>query len=152
MADPAKLSRRERQIMEIVYARSAAAGEAPVGTPASRGEAGRMPAVQGGATANDVVAGLADPPTRTSVRTVLRILEQKGHLTHTVVGREFVYVPVVAREKVGKSALKSVLRAFFGDSLPNALAAYIADPGTKLSAEDLKRMQAMIREAKERGA
>ena len=85
------------------------------------------------------------------MRTVLRILEQKGHLTHTVVGREFVYVPVVAREKVGRSALKSVLRAFFGDSLPNALAAYMADPGTKLSAEDLKRMQVMIRAAKERG-
>ncbi len=89
MADPARLSRREREIMEVVYARSAG-GETPVGTPASQGEAGRMPAVRRGVTANEVVAGLADPPTRTSVRTILRILEQKGHLTHGVEGREFV--------------------------------------------------------------
>jgi BlaI family transcriptional regulator, penicillinase repressor len=137
MSDPAQLSRRERQIMEIVYARSAEGS----------GEEGPAP----GATANDVLADLTDPPTRTSVRTILRILEQKGHLTHTVEGREFVYRPVVARAQAGQSALKSVMRAFFGDSLPNALAAFVADPATKLSADDLKRLRALIREAKERG-
>ncbi len=126
MSDPAQLSRRERQIMEIVYARQRA-------------------------SANDVLQDLPNPPTRTSIRTVLRILEQKGHLTHTLEGREFVYHPVAAREKVGRSALQGVLRAFFGDSLPNALAAYIADPATRLTPEDLKRMQSLIRQAKERG-
>jgi predicted transcriptional regulator len=126
MPDPAKLSRRERQIMEIVYARDQA-------------------------SANDVLRDLPDPPTRTSIRTILRILEQKGHLTHTLDGREFVYRPVAPRDKVGRSALQSVLRAFFGSSLPNALAAYIADPATRLSADDLKRMQVLIRQARERG-
>jgi BlaI family transcriptional regulator, penicillinase repressor len=139
MSDPSTLSRRERQIMEIVYARS---------TPGPEGGDGGS---GGGATANDVMADLPDPPTRTSIRTILRILEQKGHLTHTLEGREFVYRPVASRDKVGRSALQTVIRAFFGDSLPNALAAYIADPGTPLSAEDLKRLRALIRQAKERG-
>src|SRR5438132_13411722 len=66
------LSRRERQIMEVIYA-------------------------QGRATASEVVAGLPDPPTRTAVRTLLRILEEKGHLRHRAVGREFVYRPTRPR-------------------------------------------------------
>ena len=130
MADPAKLSRRERQIMEIVYANS---------------QEGR------GVSANDVLARMADPPTRTSIRTFLRILEQKGHLTHGLEGREFVYRPVVPREKVGPRALRSVLHAFFGNSLPQALAAYFADPESELSAEELKELRTLVREAKERG-
>ena len=126
MADPAKLSRRERQIMEVVYAR-------------------------GKASANDVLEGISDPPTRTSIRTILRILEQKGHLTHTLEGREFVYRPVAAREKVGRSALQSVLRAFFGDSLPKAIAAHLADPSTKLSPREAKELKGLIDEARKRG-
>ena len=74
MADPHDLSRRERQIMDVVYAR-------------------------GEATADDVVAGLADPPTRTAVRTFLRILEDKGLVSHEKRGRAFVYLAVLAREK-----------------------------------------------------
>lgn len=130
MADPAELSRRERQIMEIVYANS---------------QEGR------GASANDVLAHMPDPPTRTSIRTILRILEQKGHLAHVVEGREFVYHPVVPREKVGPRALRSVVRAFFGNSLPQALAAYFADPESNLSSQELKELRTLIREAKERG-
>jgi predicted transcriptional regulator len=106
---------------------------------------------RGKATVNDVLADMADPPTRTSVRTMLRLLEQKGHLTHTVTGREFIYRPVAPRAQVGKSALKSVLRAFFGDSLPRALAAYLADPKTKISAEEAEELQTLIDQAKKRG-
>ncbi len=126
MPDPAHLSRRERQIMEIVYARSTA-------------------------SANDVLADLKDPPTRTSIRTILRILEQKGHLTHAQQGREFVYKPVAARDKVGRSALRSVLRAFFADSLPGALAAYLSDPKTTLSSADARDTKTLIDQARKRG-
>jgi predicted transcriptional regulator len=129
--NPANLSRRERQIMEIVYARSA-----PPGT---------------GATATEVLQDLPDPPTRTSIRTILRILEGKGHLTHTVEGREFVYQPVAPRTQVGRSALQSVLRAFFANSLPKALAAHFADPRTRLSPEEAQELQQLIEEAKSRG-
>jgi predicted transcriptional regulator len=131
MADPSRLSRRERQIMEIVYALSA-----PPGT---------------GASATEVVERLPDPPTRTSIRTILRILEQKGHVTHTVEGREFVYRPVVPRGKVGRSALQSVLRAFFGNSLPQALAAHFADPKARLTPEEAREIQALIEQARKRG-
>src|SRR5206468_13055893 len=75
------LSRRERQIMDVVYAR-------------------------GEATAADVVAGLPDPPTKTAVRTLLRILEQKGHLTHRRAGLTFVYRASRPRARAGRSALR----------------------------------------------
>lgn len=126
MADPHQLSKRERQIMEIVYAR-------------------------GAASANDVLADLQDPPTRTSVRTILRILEEKGHLSHVTEGREFIYKPTRARSQVGRSALKSVLRAFFGNSMPQALAAYLADPQTKLSVEDAQKLRSLIDDVKKKG-
>jgi len=129
MADPSQLSRRERQIMEAVYAR----------------EKG------GGASVNDVLADLPDPSTRTSIRTILRILEQKGHLTHSLAGREFIYHPVAPRAQVGKSALESVLRAFFGNSLPTALAAHFADPKTKLSPEEARELKNLIEQARRRG-
>jgi len=131
MSDPSQLSRRERQIMEIVYALSAPPGN--------------------GASATDVLQKLADPPTRTSIRTVLRILEQKGHLTHAVDGREFIYRPIAPRNKVGRSALQSVLRAFFANSLPQALAAHLADPRTRLTDEEAREIQLMIEQARKRG-
>jgi len=131
MSDPSRLSRRERQIMEIVYALSALPGN--------------------GASATDVLQKLPDPPTRTSIRTILRILEQKGHLTHSVLGREFVYRPTAARSKVGRSALQSVLRAFFADSLPQALAAHFADPKMRLTPEEAREIQSLIEQARKRG-
>src|ERR1035437_7035025 len=126
MAHPSHLPPRERQIMEIVYTR-------------------------GKASVNDVLADMPDPPTRTSVRTILGLLEQKGHLTHITAGREFIYKPVAPKSQVGRSALKSVLRAFFGDSLPKALAAYLADPKTRLSADEANELQDLIDQAKKRG-
>jgi predicted transcriptional regulator len=121
-----RLSKRERQIMEIIYAR-------------------------GQATANDVLADMADPPTRTTIRTLLRILETKGHLSHTVDDREFVYKPTQPRAKVGRSALRSVLRAFFANSASRALASHLADPQTRLSSEEAAELKALIEQARKRG-
>lgn len=114
--------------MEIVYAR---------GAP--------------GASASDVRSALPDPPTRTSIRTILRILEQKGHVTHRVVGREFVYQPVAPHAQVGRKQLRGVLRAFFADSLPKALAAHLADPATRLSPQEAQELKDLIDRARKRG-
>ena len=92
MAAENDLSRRERQIMEVVYAR-------------------------GEVSADDVVAGLSDPPTRTAVRTFLGILEGKGLIKHEKRGRAFVYRPTRTSGQVGKGALRRVVETFFGGSL-----------------------------------
>ena len=76
----------------------------------------------GEATADDVVEGLADPPTRTAVRTFLGILEEKGLVKHGKRGRAFVYRPTQSPGKVGKGALRQVVETFFGGSLEKALA------------------------------
>src|SRR4051812_45570079 len=123
MSGLSQLSRREREIMEAIYAR-------------------------GEATATDVLEALADPPTRTAVRTFLSILENKGHLTHTKRGREFVFHPTQERERTGQSALGRVLKTFFGGSLETAVASYLADPDAEISADELKRLSALINKAK----
>ena len=120
------LSRRERQIMDVVYA----CGEA---------------------SAAVVVERLPDPPTRTAVRTMLRILEEKGHLKHRKQGREFIYQPTRLRQRAGQSALRGVLATFFEGSLEKAVAAHLADPATEPTPEELKRLARLIREAKKRG-
>src|SRR4051812_49085562 len=96
------LSRRERQIMDVVYAR-------------------------GEATAAEVLDGLPDPPTKTSVRTLLRILEEKGHLTHRQDGLTYVYKASRPRGRVGRSALRRVLQTFFDGSIEKAVAAHLGD-------------------------
>ena len=88
MSELVHLSRRERQIMDVVYAK-------------------------GEATATDVLELIPNAPTRTAVRTLLRILEEKGHLKHVKRGREFVYRPTRQRERAGKSAFQRVLQTFF---------------------------------------
>jgi predicted transcriptional regulator len=125
--DGSELSRRERQILEVVYA---------------RGEAG-------GATAEEVVEGMVDPPTRTAVRTFLRILEEKGLVKHEKRGRAFVYRATRPAEKAGKSAMRRVIETFFGGSVERALAAHLADPRTKLSDEEVERLSAVLRTANE---
>jgi BlaI family transcriptional regulator, penicillinase repressor len=117
------LSRRERQIMDVIYTR-------------------------GQATAEDVVAGLEDPPTRTAVRTFLRILEDKGLLRHEKLGRAFVYRPVKAAGQVGKSAFRRVVETFFGGSLEKALAAHLTDPAARMTHEEYERLQALIEQTK----
>lgn len=125
MSDLPRLSGRERQIMEIVF---------------SKGEA----------TATDVLETLPDAPTRTAVRTFLRILEEKGHLKHTKRGREFVYQPTRRRDREGKSAFLRVLATFFDGSLEKAVAAHLSDPSAEVSTQELKRLSALIAEAKRR--
>lgn len=125
MGDSPQLSRRERQIMDVIYARSSA-------------------------SASDVLQDMADPPSRVSVRTLLRILEEKGHLVHRVRGREFVYEPTRLRKREGQSALRRVLTTFFDGSLSKAVTAHMSDPAAELSPEDLKRLEQLIKEARKR--
>ncbi len=121
-----RLSRRERQIMEIVFRR-------------------------GQASAADVWLDLPDPPSRTAVRTLLRILEEKGHLRHKQDGLRYVYVPSRPRALAARSALRSVLRTFFEGSLEKAVAAHLGDAATSLSTDELERLAALIRQARTKG-
>ena len=103
---------------------------------------------EAGATAEEVVEGLEDPPTRTAVRTFLRILEDRGLVKHEKRGRAFVYRPVKAAGQVGKSAFRRVVETFFCGSLEKALAAHLTDPAAKLSAEEMERLRDLIGRAK----
>ena len=123
---PEQLSRRERQIMDIVYRR-------------------------GRATATEVLADLPDPPTKTSVRTLLRILEEKGHLVHRQEGLAYVYLPSRPRAQAGRSALRRVLQTFFDGSLAKAVAAHLGDEASNLSADELKPLADLIRQARKKG-
>lgn len=126
MPDPGQLSKRERQIMDVVYAR----GEASV---------------------SQIIAGIPDPPMRGALRTLLRILENKGHLTHRKHGREFIYRPTQNRGQAGRSALGRVLDVFFGGSLGDAVAAHLSDPrrAARLTPEELRRLSDLIDQAAE---
>ena len=123
MSELSHLSRREREIMETIFAK-------------------------GKATASEVLAEMDSPPTRTAVRTFLSILEEKGQLRHTKRGREFVYHPIQERERTGRSALDRVLQTFFGGSLERAVASHLADPAAEVSTDELRRLSALINEAK----
>jgi predicted transcriptional regulator len=109
---------------------------------------------KGEATATDVLATISAPPTRTAVRTFLRILEAKGHLGHIKRGREFVYQPTHSRESAGASAFGRAITTFFDGSLERAVAAYLGDPEAAVAPEELRRLSALIAQArrKERGA
>lgn len=120
----ARLSRRERQIMDIIYAR-------------------------GEATALDVTEAMADAPSHSAVRALLRILEEKGVLKHREEGKRYVFLPVEPRDKASRSALQQVVQTFFSGSLSNAVAALV-DGREKISPEELKRLEAIIKEAKKR--
>src|SRR5438045_2970365 len=95
-----QLSRRERQIMDVVYRR-------------------------GRATAADVLADLPDPPGYSAVRAMLRLLEDKGHVKHEQDGPRYVYVPTVGRDKARKSAMRHLVRTFFDGSTEDAVAALL---------------------------
>jgi predicted transcriptional regulator len=120
-----QLSRREREIMDIVYAR-------------------------GEASAADVSAALADPPSYSSVRALLRILEEKGHLMHREDGPRYVFLPTEPRAKASRSALRRVVETFFDGSLSGAVAALVDERGGKLSAEELERIEDIIAAAKKK--
>jgi predicted transcriptional regulator len=103
---------------------------------------------RGNATALDVVAALPDPPTKTAVRTLLSILERKGHVRHEQVGQTYVYRPTRNSEQAGPTALKRVLDVFFGGSLERAVAAHLGDAADELSDDDLRRLAHLIRQAR----
>ena len=135
------LSRRERQIMEIMYARQGAAEEAR-----ERGET-----LEGGSSISDVIAGMHDPPSYSAVRALVNILERKGHVKHKQIGSRYVYEPTTSRKMAAKSALRRLLETFFAGSIENALATHLADPKTRLSAEEGRRLNALIEGAQKRG-
>jgi BlaI family transcriptional regulator, penicillinase repressor len=123
--DQRSLTRRERQIMDVIYSRQQA-------------------------SAADVWASLPDRPTRTAVRTMIRILEDKGLLKHSKEGRRFVYRPARPRDRAGQSALRRVLHTFFAGSIEEAVAAHLSDPSTTLTPDELKKLQGLIRAARKR--
>lgn len=120
------LSRRERQIMDILFRR-------------------------GRATAAEVMAELPSEPSYSTVRTQLRVLEQKGHARHEDDGVRFVYMPVVARHAARKTALRHVVETFFDGSPEKAVAALLGNEGSKLSAEQLDRIADLINRARKDG-
>jgi BlaI family transcriptional regulator, penicillinase repressor len=119
-------SRREREIMDALYK-------------------------LGKATAAQIVAAIPDPPSNTAVRTLLTILEKKGHVRHRLDGVRYVYSPCVAREKMAQKAVKSVLSTFFDNSVEGVVAALLNQQDTKLSPAELDRLTALIEKAKEEG-
>ncbi len=127
MPDPSTaLSRRERQIMDFLYAR-------------------------GRASAAEVLEGIPDPPSYSAVRALLRVLEEKGHVVHEEEGRAYVYKPKVPREQARRSALTHMVRTFFGGSTEQAFAALLDLNGGKLSDEALDRLAERVEQAKREG-
>jgi predicted transcriptional regulator len=122
----AGLSRRERQAMDVVY---------------------RL----GRATAAEVREGMPDPPGYSAVRAMLRVLEEKGHVKHGQDGPRYVYRPAVPREKAGRSAMRQLVRTFFGGSAEQAVAALIDGADAKLSNEELERIARLIERARAEG-
>ncbi|MEO8621386.1 MAG: BlaI/MecI/CopY family transcriptional regulator [bacterium] len=120
------LSRRERQIMDILH------------------RAGK-------ATAADVLDNLSDAPSYSAVRALLKILETKGHIRHEEEGRAYVYMPIVRRTDARQSALSHLLKTFFDNSAEQAVAALLAIKGEKMSEAELNRMGKMIDNAKKEG-
>jgi predicted transcriptional regulator len=119
----ASFSRRERQIMDILFRR-------------------------GRATAADVMHELPGEPSYSTVRTQLRVLEEKGHVRRESEGVPFVYMPVVTRQTARKSALRHLVDTFFDGSAENAVAALLGGEGSKLTDEQLERISELIARAK----
>jgi predicted transcriptional regulator len=120
------LSRRERQIMDILYQR-------------------------GKSSASEVREGMTDAPSYSAVRAMLRVLEEKGHVRHQAEGLKYVYVPTVARDKAKRSAVKHLIDTFFQDSPELVVAALLDVSSTRLTREELDRMAEMIEKAKKEG-
>jgi predicted transcriptional regulator len=126
MPEPSELSRRERQIMDAVFA-------------------------LGEATVNKVVETIPSPPTAMAVRRMMHILEEKGHLRRRESGREVVYVPRQTKAKAGRRAMEQVLETFFGGSLVEALAAHLHSRKDQISADERQRLIALIEKAQGEG-
>ena len=123
----AVLSRRERQIVDILYRR-------------------------GRATAAEVMEDLPGDSTYSTVRTQLRVLEEKGHVRHDQEGQRYVYSPAVPRGTVRRSALKHLVETFYEGSVEQAMAALLGGEGSRLSDEQLDRIEDLIKKARKEGA
>ncbi|GLC25621.1 BlaI/MecI/CopY family transcriptional regulator [Roseisolibacter agri] len=121
-----RLSRRERQIMDVLYQ-------------------------LGEATAAEVQERLPEPPSYSAVRAMLRILEDKGHIRHHEDGPRYVFAPVVARDTAQRSAVKHLLRTFFDGSVEDAMAALLDGAERKLSRDEIDRMSQLIEQRKREG-
>jgi predicted transcriptional regulator len=119
----AVLSRRERQIMDVIYRLTRA-------------------------TVNDVIAELPGKPNYSTVRAQLRVLEEKGHLRHEEEGLRYLYYPTVPRHAVRTSALKHLIETFFDGSTEKVVSALLGTEGSKLSKDELDRISALIEKAK----
>jgi predicted transcriptional regulator len=122
----AALSRRERQIMDILYRRSRA-------------------------TAAEVMEELPGEPSYSTVRTQLRVLEDKGHVRHVEEGLRYVYEPAVPRQAARRSALRHLVDTFFDGSAEEVVAALLGGEAARLSDEDLKRIAALVTKARKEG-
>ena len=120
------LSRRERQILDILYAR-------------------------GRATAAEILGSLPDPPSYSTTRALLRVLEQKGHVRHEEDGPRYVFFPRVSRQRASVTALRHVLNTFFDGSAVAAATALVDGSASKLSLEELDRLEALIERARKEG-
>ena len=105
----------------------------------------------GRATAGDVMTKLTGNPNYSTVRTQLRVLEEKGHVRHETEGTRFVYFPTVPRHAVRQPALKHLVNTFFGGSPEKVLSALIGNEGGRLSDEDLDRFAQLIEKARKAG-
>jgi predicted transcriptional regulator len=123
----AVLSRRERQIIDVLYRR-------------------------GRATAADVMADLPGNPSYSTVRTQLRVLEAKGHVRHEDDGQRFVYSPAVPRGTVRRSALKHLVETFYEGSVVQAVAALLGGEGSRLTDDQLDLIEDLIKKARKEGA
>lgn|SRR5690606_25302565 len=104
----------------------------------------------GRATAAEVQAGMPDPPSYSAVRTMLRILEEKGHVRHELDGPRYVYIPTVGREKAKRSALAHLINTFFDGSAAQVMAALIESSPSELGEEELARLRQLIDNAKKK--
>ncbi len=117
---PPKLSRRERQILDILYQRSSA-------------------------TVAEVMAALPDPPSYSAVRATLRILGDKGHVRYSADGPRYVYAPAVSPDQARRSAMSHLLKTFFNGSTEQAVVTLLQMSDTELSDDDIDRLAARVR-------
>jgi predicted transcriptional regulator len=122
----AKFSRREREIMDALY------------------KLGRASAAQ-------ILEQIPDPPSNTAIRTLLSILEKKGHVRHVSDGTRYIYEPLVAREQMSRRAVDSLLKTFFDNSVERAVTALLTRKDADISREDLDRLSTLIEKAKREG-
>ena len=121
------LSRRERQIMEVLYRRN-------------------------GATVAEVLQGMPNPPSYSAVRTTVNILERKGYLSHVRKGRKYFYSPLTPRKKAMQGAIRHLLHTYFDNSLEKAVTAMVALHSKDLSAADIERLGKAIRKHRKKQA